>query len=348
MHSGEATGVRSEAPSSVVTGGGRRLGVAVAAFALLLVAIVLGVVIGSAFLGPSAIWHALATPDGNTDDVIVRDMRVPRTVTAVLVGTGLGLAGALMQALTRNPLADPGLLGVNAGAGLAVVVAVGFLGLTSFSQYLWFALLGALLVSIVVYVIGFAAARSSPILLVLAGVAITAVLVGATNGLALLDPQQFNAMRGWMSGSVAGRGLDVASTMLPFLVVGIVLAAVVAVPLAQLGLGEDLATSLGVRVGATRILTAASVTLLAGVATAAAGPIVFVGLMVPHLARRLAGPRMGWILIYSAVGGALLLLLADLVARLVIWPSEAPAGVITALIGAPVLIALARKARVAS
>lgn len=274
---------------------------------------------------------------------IVQQMRVPRTLTALIVGAALGVAGAIMQLLVRNPLADPGLLGVNAGAGLAVVLAAGAIGMVDFDRYVWFAIAGAFLVSVLVYAIGIATTRSSPVTIVLAGIAITAVLTGISTALALLDPSKFNVLRGWMAGNVAGRDLETVAHGAILIGVGLLVAFASARALGQLALGDDVARSLGVHVAAARIAAAVAVMLLAGVGTALAGPILFVGLMVPHVARALVGPRAGWSFAFSALAGATLLLIADMIGRSLIPPGEAPAGLLTAIIGAPVLAMLARR-----
>lgn len=304
---------------------------------------------GSLFVGAGDVAPDRVLPaalGGGTGDTatIVREMRLPRTLNALLVGAALGVAGAVMQALIGNPLADPGLLGVNAGAGLAVVIAVGVVGLSSADAYIGFALLGALVVSLFVYALSLTVGRGSPFTIVLAGVAVTAVLTGVSTALAVLDSARFNALRGWMSGDVAARELDAIGTGALVIVLGVVVAFAVARPLGQLALGDDGARGIGVRVGRTRLGAAIAVMLLAGGATALGGPILFIGLMVPHLARALVGHRLGWALAYSAVAGAALLLLADVIGRVVIPPGEAPAGLITAVIGAPALVALARGA----
>lgn len=273
---------------------------------------------------------------------IVREMRLTRGLTALVVGAALGIAGLIMQALIANPLADPGLLGVNAGAGLAVVLAVGVIGLTSFEGYIGFSLAGAMLVSLFVYALSSTIGRGSPFTIVLAGVAVTAVLTGITTALAVLDSARFNALRGWMSGTVAGRDLGTIGQGSLVLLVGLVVAVLIARPLSQLSLGEDAARGLGVPVGAVRLGAAIAIMLLAGGATALGGPILFVGLMVPQLARAIVGTSIGWGLCYSALAGALLLLAADMIGRVIIPPGEAPAGLITAILGAPVLALLAR------
>jgi iron complex transport system permease protein len=303
----------------------------------------LSLLIGAGGLTPEQVLEALRTGHaGSPTAIIVWDMRVTRTLTAVLVGLALGIAGALMQALTRNPLADPGLLGVTAGAGLAVIITSGVFGVTAFLSNVWPALLGALVASLAVYAIGFAAGKDSPTTLVLVGVAITSALTGIATGLALIDRTRFNSLRTWMAGSVQGKDMESIVQIAMLIALGVSIAFLVARPLAQLGLGDDLARALGVHVGATRMASGGAILLLAGVGTAASGPIAFIGLMVPHLARALVGPNLRWAFAYSGVAGAIVLVAADIAARLVVWPAEAPAGLLTAIIGAPVLAFLAR------
>jgi iron complex transport system permease protein len=274
-------------------------------------------------------------------------LRVPRTVLGLLVGAALGISGALIQALTRNPLADPGILGVNAGASFFVLLAVGLFGFTSISSYIWFAFLGAVLATILVYAIG-AVGRgaATPIRLTLAGIAVGAVLGGITSGLALLNPQTFDRLRFWGAGSLTAPGYDNILIISPFVLLGIVLAIVAARPLNAIALGDDLAASLGANIVRTRVIVVIAVTLLAGAATAAAGPIVFVGLMVPHVARWLIGPDQRWILVFTLILAPVLLLSSDIIGRVVMRPGELQVGIVTAFVGAPVLILLARRRKV--
>jgi iron complex transport system permease protein len=304
----------------------------------------LGVLVGTRGIAAVDVWHHLLADDGSEQAYIVRQMRVPRVLLGVVVGVALGVSGALIQALTRNPLADPGILGVNAGAGLGVSIGVGFFGLTSIHGYLWFSFLGAVLVTAGVYVLGSAGrGGATPVRLTLVGVALGAVLGGISGTIALLDPDAFESMRHWAAGSLAGRGWDVLGPVLPFIAVGVLLAVGCAGALNAIALGDDLAHSLGARVPLVRALVVVAVTLLAGAATAAVGPIGFVGLMVPHVARWLIGPDQRWILAYTIVCAPVLLILADVVGRVVAPPSELEAGIVTAFIGAPVLILLARR-----
>ncbi|BCB77224.1 iron chelate uptake ABC transporter family permease subunit [Phytohabitans flavus] len=321
-------------------------GLLVAVAALLLV-FLLSVWVGSKQISFMSVWSVLWHDDGSSDAAIIHELRIPRTFLAVLVGAALGLAGALMQGVTRNPLADPGLLGINVGAAAAVALAIAYAGVTSVIGYVWFAFLGAAVVSVIVYVIGSAGRAATPERLVLAGAAVSAALGAVTYAVLLLDPEAFNQFRYWVVGSLAGRRSDTLVQVAPFILVGIVLALLLARPLNALALGDDAGRALGAHVGRTRALGAIAVTLLCGAATAAAGPIGFVGLAVPHAARMLVGPDQRWVLPYSMVLAPVLLLGADVIGRVVIAPAELQAGVVTAFVGAPVFIALCRRRKLA-
>ena len=307
------------------------------AIAALGVLTALSLAIGARSVSLSVVWHSLIHADATgTEAVIVRDLRLPRTLLGLMVGLALGLAGTVMQGLTRNPLADPGLLGVNAGAALAVVVAIGFLGVTSPSGYVWFAFVGAGVAAVVVYAIG-ATGRdgATPVKLALAGAALTALLASAITLIQLRNITAFNQFRFWEIGSLAGRDIGVVRQVLPFVVVGAVLALLSGRMLNTLALGDDVARALGQHIGLTRALAAVAIVLLCGAATAAAGPIAFVGLAIPHAARLITGPDFRWILVYSAVLAPSLLLAADILGRIVASPGELQVGIVTALIGAP-------------
>jgi iron complex transport system permease protein len=321
----------------------RRVVGLVAALVALIVLTVLSVMVGSKAIPLPVIWDALFDPSPDPDQFSVRDLRVPRTIVGLAVGAALGVAGALIQALTRNPLADPGILGVHAGASFAVTIAVGVLGVRDFTGYMWFAFAGALVVTIMVLALGSTRQGSSPVIMVLAGVCVGAVLRGAADALQLTNPDAFDQMRSWNAGSILGRPLELVWPVLPFLAVALLLALVVSGSLNAMALGDELAASQGVRLMRTRVLTVTAITLLAGGATAIAGPIGFVGLMVPHVARWFVGPHQRWILAYSVVLGPSLLLASDILGRVVMSPSEFPVGVVTAFVGAPVLIALVRR-----
>jgi iron complex transport system permease protein len=294
------------------------------------------------------VWASLLQDTGSEADLIVRGLRVPRTIAGVLVGMALGLAGALMQALTRNPLADPGILGVNAGAACAVVLAIAYLGITQLDQYVWFALLGAGVATVVVYLLGSAGSGSaSPVRLVLAGAAVTAMLTGVISAVVLTNGIAFNGFRSWTVGSLQHVNSTVVAQVVPFLLVGFALALFIGPALNAIALGEELANALGARVGRVRVVGIVSTTLLCGAATAVTGPIAFVGLVVPHAVRAYTGPDHRWILPYSMVVGAVLVLVADVIGRLVLRPSELEVSVVTAVLGAPVFIAIVRRRRLA-
>ncbi len=307
-------------------------------------AVVLSVLVGARDLDPATVIRLLVDDDGSTDHAVVWDSRVPRTLMAIVVGPALGVCGALIQAFTRNPLADPGILGVNAGAAFALTIGVGFFGVTSAAGYVWFALGGAAAVTVLVYALGATGrAGATPEKLTLAGVALTAVLGGVGSILTLNNRELFDNLRFWGVGSLGGRTSDATLMIAPLIVVGLLLAVGVARSLNVIALGDELGRSLGARVGVTRVVTIVAVTLLAGGATAIAGPIAFVGLMVPHAVRWFTGPDQRWIIAYSMVAAAVLLLLSDVVARILMPAGELRVGLVTAVIGAPVLILLARR-----
>jgi iron complex transport system permease protein len=307
----------------------------------------LSLAVGSKPIPFGTVMDALLGYDASIDDhLIVRTLRLPRTEVGFLVGVALGMAGAVMQGVARNPLADPGILGVNAGASLAVVVAIYVLGIGSLLGYVWFAFAGAAIAAVIVYLLGSAGrGGASPVKLALAGAAVTAFLASITTGILLLDVETLDQFRFWAVGSIAGRDATIATNVAPFILVGSLLAFASARLLNALALGDDVARALGQRVRLARAASAASVVLLVGAATAAAGPIAFVGLTVPHVARAITGPDYRWVLPYSAVLAPVLLLGADIVGRVVARPAELQVGIVTAVIGAPFFIALVRRRR---
>jgi iron complex transport system permease protein len=314
---------------------------------LLATVTVLSVVVGSRDLPLSTVWDALTGADTGRDAQVVTTLRIPRTVMGLLVGAALGVAGALIQAVTRNPLADPGILGVNAGSAFAVAMGVGLLGVTAPSGYVWFAFGGALVTTVIVYLIGSIGRGSvSPAQLTLAGVALGAVLSGITSALLLADQETFSVIRAWEAGSFADRGADVIGATAPFLGAGLVIALVLGPALNAVALGDDLAHALGAKVLRTRVLSLLAITLLAGSATAMAGPVAFVGLMIPHIARWIVGPDQRWIIAYSVLLAPVLTVAADVLGRVVLPTGEMQVGIVTAFLGAPVLVLLVRRQRV--
>lgn len=326
----------------------RRVAVLCLGLVMLVLACVAGMALGSRTIPPVELLDALLTFDATRDShLIVWTLRLPRTIIAVLAGASLGIAGAIMQAVTRNPLAEPGLLGINAGAALAVVVGVALAGLSGMTQYVWCGFAGAGLAGIAVFLLGRAhEAGTNPVRLVLAGAGLSVVLASVT-GIVLINapPATLDLFRAWSAGSVEGRGMDVAQVLGVATAAGCLLAFSIARSLNMIALGEELGRSLGVNVGLTWATACLCVMVLAGAATAAAGPIGFVGLMAAHSARATMGPDQRWILPCSALFAALLLLLADVLGRVIAPPSEVTAGIVAVLIGGPFLIAVARRFR---
>ena len=308
------------------------------------------IAVGTRSIGMGEVWRSLVDGDLSTDAaVIVRRLRVPRTALGLLVGLALGVAGALMQGHTRNPLGDPGLLGVTAGASLAVVLAIAWFGIGTPSGYVWFAFAGALAGTVLVYGIGSAGRGGpTPVTLALAGAALSALLYALVRAVLVSDQQTLDSFRFWVVGALAGRGADVAWQVAPFIAIGLVLAIANGPALNLLGLGEDVARGLGQRIWPARIVGLTAITLLCGAATAACGPIAFVGLVVPHAVRAVTGPDHRWLIPCSGLLGAALLLSADVLGRVVARPGELQVGIVLALVGAPFFIALVRRRRTAS
>ncbi|MFE2536150.1 FecCD family ABC transporter permease [Streptomyces sp. NPDC059371] len=322
----------------------RTLGLLVSVGVLLLVALA-SIAIGAKALPPAQVWHGLFHDTGTYADVVVGD-RISRTVLGLLVGAALGLSGAVLQALTRNPLADPGLLGINAGASAAVVTAITYFGVTSLSGYVWFAFFGAAAVGALVWFLG-GSRGATPVRLALAGTAISAALYGYLQAVMIMDDAALGKMRFWTVGSLASATDSTIEQVAPFLGVGALVALALARPLNAMAMGDDTARALGANLNRTRALSMAAATVLCGAATAACGPIVFVGLMVPHAVRSFTGPDLRWILPYATVLSPVLLLGADVLGRMVARPAELQVGIVTAVVGGPVFIFLVRRRRTA-
>jgi iron complex transport system permease protein len=342
----------------------RRLTGLLTIVAVLIVALIGSVLIGAREIpfattwdsltsGSAQIWQGLihfTTPhiDTSTDTAgIVWDLRVPRTLLGLVVGLAIGAAGAITQGHTRNPIADPGMLGVNAGAACAVVTGVYIFGISSPLAYMGFGLLGAIIASAAVFGVA-ALTGTGPVTLVLAGTGLSAMLVAITSAIVLTDTQSLDAWRFWSVGSTSGRSIDVFWASLPFIVIGLVLAMASGFFLNLLSLGDDMTKALGSRVLLIRGVGILGITLLIGAATAACGPIVFLGLVVPHIARAITGPDYRWIIPYSALIGAALLLVCDIIGRVIARPGEVQVGVVLAFVGAPFLIAMVRRTKLTS
>ncbi|WP_435839046.1 FecCD family ABC transporter permease [Streptodolium elevatio] len=348
-----ATGAGRDAPPAVGTGAAERktpprrhiptaVGMAVA-LALLLAAVVLSLALGSRHLSPGQVWNGLFDVD-STGYTVVHDMRLPRTVLGLLVGLALGVAGAVMQAVTRNPLADPGLLGINAGASAAVVTAITALGVSTFSGYVWFAFAGAAVVSVLVYAVS-GGRGATPARLALAGTALNAALYSYVQAVMLLDSSALDDLRFWTIGSLASAEMGTAAKVGPFIAAGLLLALGLARPLNALALGDEAARGLGGNPARTRAGAMLTVTLLCGAATAACGPLVFVGLIMPHAVRVFTGPDLRLLIPYCAILTPALLLLADVVGRLVARPAEVQVGTVTSVVGGVCFLILLRRAQ---
>lgn len=317
-----------------------------AAVVVLLLLAATSLAVGARDVPLATVWHALATFDPGNGDHAVVQARIPRTVLGLLAGGALGLAGAAMQGVARNPLADPGIIGVNAGAALAVVTGIYVFGITEFSGYVWFAFAGAAGAAVVVYLVASLGREgATPVKLALAGAALSAGLSSLMNVILVSSQDTLDRFRFWQVGGVAGRDWSVLLPGLPFLAAGTLVVLLAGRTLNSLALGDDIARGLGQRVGLSRALIAAGIVLLCGTATALAGPIGFVGLVIPHAVRFLTGPDYRWILPFSLVAAPALLLGADIIGRVVLLPGEVPAGIMTALVGAPAFVWLIRRGK---
>jgi iron complex transport system permease protein len=314
-----------------------------ACLGLLALCVLASIAIGSRATSLGEVMRAFGAFDGSDEHVIVRELRVPRTELGLLVGAALGTAGALMQGVTRNPLAEPGILGINAGAAFAVVLAIALLGAGSATAYAAAALAGAALTALAIFAL--AGRGAAPVRLALAGAVLATLLVSLTSAVLVFDARTLDEFRFWIVGSLAGRDPGVVLSVLPFITAGLVIALGAGSRLNTLALGDDVARSLGQRVERTRVAAGLGFVLLAGGAVAAAGPVAFVGLAVPHVARRFAGPDYRWIVPYSIVLGACLLLAGDVAGRMVVRPAELEVGIVSALVGAPFFIWLVRRGR---
>ncbi|MER5951963.1 iron ABC transporter permease [Streptomyces sp. NPDC001904] len=324
--------------------GAVRVGALVAAAVALALAVLLSLAVGARAIAPSDVLDALLHGGHSDAAEVVRGLRVPRTVVGVMVGAALALAGTVLQGITRNPIADPGILGISQGASVGVVLAIAYLGIHTLTGYVWFAFAGAGIAAVAVYAIA-ASGRggATPVKLALGGAAINALLVSVTTAVLTTKASALDEFRFWQVGSLSGRDADLIGQIWPFLLVGVVLVLSVARGLDALALGEDVAKGLGQRVATVRIVGGLGATVLTGVGVAAAGPIAFIGLAVPHIARAVVGSDHRWLLPMAALVGPVMLLVSDTVGRIVFPPSEVPAGVMTALLGVPFLVTLVRR-----
>ncbi|WP_030577411.1 FecCD family ABC transporter permease [Streptomyces anulatus] len=328
---------------------GRRIGWTTAAVVALLLAVLLSLAVGARHIAPGEVFDALLSGSTSEGAEIVRSLRVPRTVVGVMVGAALALAGTVIQGITRNPIGDPGVLGISQGAAVGVVLAIAFAGVHTLAGYVWFAFVGAGVASVAVYAVASSGrGGASPLKLALAGAAINALLISVIQGMLTTDAATLDEFRFWQVGSIAGRSAEVAGQIWPFLAAGAVLVLSVARGLDALALGDDVAKGLGQNVATVRIVGGIGATVLTGVGVSAAGPIAFIGLAVPHIARAIVGTDHRWVLPMAALLGPVMLLVSDVIGRIVFPPGEVPAGVMTALIGVPFLIAMVRRKAVSA
>lgn len=319
----------------------------IVSLAILGVSIILSFGVGARPIAPGTVWDSLWAADAaNPDHIVVLTQRIPRTVIGLLAGAALATAGAVMQGLTRNPLADPGLLGINAGASVAVLAAITLWGVVVPAGFVWFAFVGAAVAALVVAVIGSRGPDgANPAKLALTGAAVTAGLTAVSMLILTTQTVALEVYRYWSVGALTARGLDAVALVLVPLLIGFALAAASVRGLNLVALGDDTARGLGHDVSRTRAVGIAATVLLCGGATAIAGPIVFLGLMVPHAVRAVVGDDYRWLIGIGAPLGAAVLLLADVIGRVIALPGEVQAGIVVAFVGAPVLIALVLRRR---
>lgn len=312
--------------------------------AALILAVMASIAFGAADIHVTTVLDSIFAFDAtNTNHLIIQTLRLPRAITAMLVGAALGVAGAIMQGLTRNPLADPGLLGIESGAALAVVGGVFLFQINSLPVYAVFAFIGGTLTALTVYALGsMGRGSATPFKLTIAGAALSSLLSSLTTAILMFNQRSLEEVRFWLAGSVAGREMSLVLEAVPFLLGGLLLAFVMGRQITTLSMGEDIARGLGQNVGWIKLLAAGAVVVLAGSAVALAGPIGFIGLIIPHIVRMFAGVDYRWVLPYSAFLGATFLVVSDLVGRILVNPLEMPVGIITAAIGGPVFIYLVR------
>lgn len=314
----------------------------------LIVVSALSILYGSKSVDMKTLFDALFT-NKESFSISVVQARIPRTLFGILAGASLGVSGCLMQSITRNPIADPSILGINTGASLFVVVGIAFFSISSPSQYIWLGFTGAILTAILVYgIASVGQSGATPIKLALAGAATSMALMSLVNTIMLPNSQVMDSFRFWQTGSIGGAKWNMILVLLPYFILGLLLSFYLSSSLNTLALGDELASSLGINSKKVRAMAAFAGVLLCGATTALAGPIAFVGLMVPHIMRLLIGSNMHYLLPLSALGGSILLLGADIIGRVIASPAELEVGIITAILGGPVFIYIVRKVKIRS
>ncbi|ALC87470.1 iron ABC transporter [Bacillus sp. FJAT-22090] len=323
---------------------GQRLLGLIIAVSLLVLLMCASIVYGYTETSWKMILDAFQNNNGSNEHIVIETVRLPRALIAAAVGSSLAISGVLMQTLTKNPLASPGIFGVNAGAGFAVVLAVTLFSVSNLQAFTWISFLGAAVAAIAVYTIGATGREGlTPMKLTLAGAAMSAMFASFTQGFLVINEAAFEQVLFWLAGSVEGRKMEILLNVLPYLLLGWLGSIIIASKMNVLSMGEDVAKGLGVNTGFLKIIVAIIVILLAGGSVAITGPIGFIGIVVPHLTRFIVGIDHRWLIPFSGVLGGILLLVADILARYIIMPQEIPVGVMTAIIGTPFFIYIARK-----
>lgn len=311
---------------------------------LLILLIGMSIILGYTDTSIMLAYEAFTSFDGSNEHLIIQTVRLPRALIAACVGASLAIAGVYMQTLTKNPLASPGILGINAGASFAVVCALSFFHVSSLSIFTWVSFLGAAIAALVVYSVGGVGRQGlTPMKITLAGAAITALFSSFTQGILVTNEAALDEVLFWLSGSIQGRKLDILASVFPYLLIGWLLALIMTPMMNVIAMGDDVAKGLGLKVGLLKLTVGITVILLAGGSVAVAGPIGFIGIVIPHIARRLIGTDHRWLVPFAGLLGGVLLLVADIGARYIVMPQEVPVGVMTAFIGTPYFIYIARK-----
>lgn len=308
----------------------------------------IGLFFGSRDIAPEVTWQALTHYSAtNSEHLIVHHLRLPRALLAIVVGLAIGGAGVLMQTLTRNPLAEPGLLGVNSGATFAVVVAIAVFGLTDVHHYMWFSIIGAAIAGAIIYLLAGLSRGVNPVKVVLSGIALSVILLSLAQIITVNSQEEaFNQFRHWAVGSLQGRGFDVLYPISIVVLIGLIYTLFLSKELNTVSLGRDVSQSLGVNQRSVWLRSSIAITVLAGSATAAVGPLNFIGLTAPHIARFFVGTEHKWLLPYSMVISALLVSIADTAGKILVSPDEISVGIMTALLGGPIFVLLVRKWRI--
>ncbi|WP_273127272.1 FecCD family ABC transporter permease [Bacillus weihaiensis] len=321
-----------------------KIGKILAMIILLIILIGMSIILGYTDTSKKLAYEAFTMFDGSNEHLIVQTVRLPRALIAASVGASLAIAGVYMQTLTKNPLASPGILGINAGASFAVVFVLTFFQVSSLDIFTWVSFLGAAVAALTVYFIGNVGRQGlTPMKLTLAGAALTALFSSFTQGILVTNEAALDEVLFWLSGSVQGRKLEILTSVFPYLAIGWVIALIFTPIMNVLAMGDDVARGLGLKVGLVKITVGILVILLAGGSVAIAGPIGFIGIVIPHIARKLIGTDHRWLVPFAGLLGGVLLLAADIGARYIVMPQEVPVGVMTAFIGTPYFIYLARK-----